>query len=292
MSTDTTETGKDVAVIDETKGTAVAVYDLDADDIGAGFENVTTADYKPSFIRVLQPLSPQVLNEMVGAKAGKLADSVTNEFYDSLNYVPSVREHVYVAWKPRNEGGGDGQGFGGVYSLNDEVVVNALKGFDKWARDEQGKLKLPRTADGEFQLIETVYYHGVMSLANGGIFPATLPFSSTGLPVAQMWLNLQGRQIITEGPYAGRQRPMYQFEYKVSSVKETKGSNTWFTPVVTWARENDEASRLATNSALFIAAKKVAKAFKDGNAKVDYAQGGNASDQASASSKKDAEIPF
>lgn len=284
-------TKNEVAVPEKPKGsTAVAAYDY-GEDAGAGFENTKPSDFKPSFLRVLQSNSPLVVDEYPGAKAGLIWDNITNEFFPEVQFVPAVREHVYVAWKPRNEGGGGGEGFGGIFQLSDPMVVKQLSTIeDKFARGEDGKIILARTPDGEYQLVETVYYHGVQVLGEaGGIIPATVPLSSTGLPLAGTWFTKTARQIIPGS--AGKPYPLFAHVFKLGSMKVEKRQNKWYVLTEAWANGSAEGSRLDPASDLYKAAKSVATAFKEGKARVDYAQAGSG-EAAGGATKKDSEIPF
>jgi hypothetical protein len=280
----------------DAKSTAVATYDFGA-DAGLGFENVKPGDFKPSFLKVLQSNSPQVVNELPGAKAGLWCDSITNEFFPTILYIPAVREHVYVAWKPRTEGGGEGQGFGGVFKLDDPMVVKQLGTIEnKFERGDDGKLILPRTPDGEFQLVETMYFHGIQILEDSGTpVPVTVPFFSTGLPVAGNYFSTMYRHRIPPGqPGAGQPYPLFSHVTRLGSQKVTKKGNTWYVPTYLWGGENPTAngSLLDPNGDYFKAARSVAVAFKEGNAKVDYAASGGSEAGAAKGGGADKEIPF
>lgn len=269
-------------------GTGVATYDYGA-DAGAGFEGSKPSDFKPSFLRVLQSNSPQVVDALPGAKAGLFIDSITNEMFDNILFVPAVREHVYVAWKPRNEGGGGGEGFGGVFQLDDPMVVKQLATVEnKFERGDDGKLILPRTPDGEFQLVETVYFHGPQLIEeSGAVIPATVPLSSTGLPVAAAWFTMMRKQII---PGVGKPFPLFAHVFRLGSNKVTKKGNTWFVPTVAWGKGAAVDSRLDPKGDVYTAAKQLATSFKEGKVKVDYAAGGQGDGPAKKSA--DEEIPF
>jgi hypothetical protein len=290
------DTKNEVATVDE-KSKAVATYDY-GDDAGAGFENVKPGDFKPSFLRILQSNSPQVADELPGAKAGIWWDTVSNEGFESILVVPAVFEHVYVAWKPRADGGGGGQGFGGVYKPESEVVVEALKRFNsehdsKFARGEDGKIIAPKTPDGEYDLMETFYFHGPQFVEeSGAIFPVTLPFSSSGLPPAQNWLSTMRKQIIPDS--GGKPYPLFAHLFKLGSVKKENAKGKFYVPSVTWAKGNAKDSRLDPKGDLYQAARSVSIAFKEGNAKVDYAQSGGSDAPAggAGSGKSKGDIPF
>lgn len=272
--------------------TAVAAYDYGT-FAGAGFEGTTAADFKPSFLRVLQGGSPE-LEVVAGARPGLIIDSVTNECFESINFVPCVREHVYVAWKPRTpEGGGGGSGFGGVYQINDPVVQEALSKVKKFERGADGKMILPEINGGEFQLVETIYFHGVQALDNGSIVPASLSFYSTGIPVAMDWFTTMGRQVVTT-PKGLIRLPLFAHVSKLGVQKKERGTNRWWLFQPSWANGTAEASRLAPDSDLFKAAVSVFEAFKSGSTNINYEQGSSSGDTASGTSdtKLDKEIPF
>jgi hypothetical protein len=261
------------AVAAQPAGGAVAAYDYGA-YAGAGFEGTTAADFKPSFLQVLGGTSP-ALETVKGAKPGLIIDSVTNDLYDSVLVVPAVHEHVFVAWKPRTPdgGGAGGSAFGGVYQTNDKVVVEALKLVVPFSRGADGKLILPEVPGGEFQLVETVYFHGVQVLGDAGLVPVSIAFYSTGLTVAKEWYTTMRRLTI---PGTVNAMPLFAHVSKLGTEKSTRGSYTWYNFAPSWANGDAISSRLAPDSELFKAGAAVYDAFKSGNSKVDYAQGGNA----------------
>lgn len=288
-------TATEIATQEQAKGsTAVATYDY-GEDAGVGFEGSKPSDFKPSFLRILQPNSPQVVDELPGAKMGLWIDSITNEVFKDILFVPAWREHVYVAWKPRNEGGGGGEGFGGVYQLTDKVVVDALAKIEnKFERGDDGKIILPRTPDGVYQLIETVYWHGAQILEESQTpIPVTIPMSSTAMPVAGAWYTTLRRQIIpgTPNPY-----PLFAHVWRLGSLKKERPGQKWWIPTTSWADESATKSRLDPKSAFYQAGRAIAIAFKEGNVKVDYAATRTDEPAGGAGGKggkgKDSEVPF
>lgn len=282
----------DVATQEEPKGsTAVATYDY-GEFAGAGFEGTTAADFKPSFLRVLQGTSPEI-EVVAGAKPGLIIDSVTNELFTEVNFVPAVREHVMVAWKPRTpEGGGGGSGFGGVYQLTDKAVVEACAKVKKFERGTDGKMILPEINGGEYQLVETIYFHGVQALADGNMVPASLSFYSTGIPVAMDWFTSMRRQMI---PGKGVPFPIFAHVTKLGVVKKERGTNRWWLFAPTWANGDAAKSRLAPDSDLFKAAVAVKTAFDAGRTNINYEGAGGTSEGdagAAGGNKSDEQIPF
>lgn len=263
------------------------------DDAGGGFENTTSADFKASFLRILQSNSPQI-ESVEGAKAGLIINTVTNALFESVMIIPAITEHLYVEWLPRKQGGGAGQGFIGVHALNDPMVQDALKKLpNKFARGEDGKVILPKSPAGN-DLVETVYFHGVQfNPENESILPAIIAFSSTGLPVSSAWLTT-ARQEIAKG--TGKSKPLFAHVYKLGSNKTTRNGNTWYNWTVAFAGGSASKSLLAVDSDAFAAARMVRDSVKAGTAKVDYAasapeshDGGGSTGGAKAGSD---EIPF
>lgn len=275
--------GTEVAV---QQGGAIAAFDYSKYE-GAGFEGSTSADFRPSFLKVLNGLSPQ-METVAGAKLGLVIDTITNDLFDKVDFIPAVREHVYGMWKPRGEGGGGGAGFGGILQLNDPIVVAALKGLTKFERGEDGKIKLPFHPDGEHQLIETVYMHGVQVVGES-IFPVSIPFTSTGLPVASTWFTIMRRQVIAG---TGKPKPFFAHIYRLGTQKKSAGGNSWYMfSAPAFANGDAAKSALAPDGDLFKAGASVYEAFKTGKAKVDYGASGGG-DAAGGDNKADAEIPF
>lgn len=273
--------GQEVAT---TGGGAVAAFDY-GEYAGAGFEGSKASDFKPSFLKILHGTSPQI-KTISGAKPGVVIDSVTNEMFETVNFIPAVREHVMVAWKPRAKGGGGGAGFGGVFKLDDPVIIKALaEGPGKFEKGDDGKIKLP-WLDSEHQLVETVYFHGVQ-VVDESIFPATIPFSSTGLPVAGAWFTLMRKQVIkgTSLP-----KPFFAHAYLLTVQEINKNNNTWYNFNPGFAAGSAKESALAPNSELFQAGAAVYEAFKAGKQNVDYAQAGAGGEDTDKTA--DTKIPF
>jgi hypothetical protein len=267
--------------------TDVAVYDYGS-DVGAGFENVTAADLKIPFLRVLQSNSPQV-ESVPGAKAGAWLNIVTNALFpDGVEFVPAHHEHYYVEYERAPDGQRlpGGEGFRGIHKATDPMVLAAIsKAGSKFARDEAtGKIIPPKSPDG-FDLIETQYMYGIQVMPDGALLPAVIAFSSTHLPVYQTWLSTAFYEMI---PGTAKSKPLFAHRYKIGSVKKTRGANSWYVPTIGFAGGNAKAALLDPKSDLYQAAKSVAKRVVEGQVDVDHAAGGDGNGGDKASS----EVPF
>ena len=139
-------------------------------DAGQGFENQTSADIAIPFISILQAMSKPVQNEVEGAKAGKLYNSVTGEIYDEILFVPATTQHTYKEWVPIDDGGG----FVGTHQLNSDLVRETLASAETM-------FQAHKLSNGH-ELIEAFDMFGVMVTEDGDVLgPAVLGFSSTAI---------------------------------------------------------------------------------------------------------------
>ena len=155
------------AIADEQNTALVAADDYSA-YAGSGFENQSSDDYSIPFITILQALSPQ-LEDNPDLRQGMIINTVTNEAVDGkkgIAFIPATTQHVYVEFKPREQGGG----FVGVHNPTSQVVINA-----KNASQSFGKYATP--AGNE--LIETFYVYGIVVGDDGSNSQAVLAFTST-----------------------------------------------------------------------------------------------------------------
>jgi hypothetical protein len=106
-------------------------------------------------LKVLQGLSPQAqeggADYIPGAKPGVLLNTGTGEVHgakDGVYFVPVTRQHVFVEWVPRKDGGG----LVAVHQPDSDVV--------RWAKEnsEFGKWQTPAKND----LKETFYVFGIL----------------------------------------------------------------------------------------------------------------------------------
>lgn len=300
-------TGTEVAKVDP-KSTEVAAYDY-GEDAGAGFENTTKSDFKTPFLRVLQPNSPQITTRSVpGAQAGQIINTVTSALFDDIVFIPSVTQHLFPAWKPRGDAAAAQGAFGGVYAPDDQLVLDAIQklGGEKarFNRDQQGKIILPKTPDGEFDLVETYYVYGVQAIEEtGAILPAVLTFSSTGIPFYQSWLTTANQERIPNS--GGKLFPLFAHAYKLSTKMGQRGTQVWYNFLPRWWKGTSEkvppsavGSRLDPKGDWYLAARSIRELYAAGKVEVDHAAAGNAGGEGgtapagASQGRSDGSVPF
>ena len=265
MTTTRKKTGKKTGTaIAETKDQLPAVYEY-GDDAGQGIADATREELSIPFLTVLQALSPQVSGEAAieDAKAGMLFNTVTGDLTDGkegIQFVPALRQHVFVEWVPRDQGGG----FVAMYQPTDDVVVQAK------SRSEQfGKYKTEAGND----LVETFYLYGILLDADGDPAEmAVLAFTSTKVKKYKAVVSKM-RYLMVPGPDGGKiNPPLYANRLVIKSIADKNAKGAFFNFDVSFAiNGNGRESLLATDHPAYGAAKELAAAVNAGDAKADHA---------------------
>ena len=241
---------------------------------GSGFENQDNSDIQVPFLRILQSLSPEVKpvekGGIEGAQVGRLFNTVTQECYDEVMFVPAVTRHVYNEWIPMTEGGG----FVGSYEVTDKFVHDALA--DSKAADLPfGTVK---TADGH-DLVETFDLYGILVAENNEPMPCIISFTSSKIKVYRKWMSAI-RMFVLPTP-TGKVKPdLFAHLVRVSTQEETNKANQEYSNFkLAPANVKLLDPLLGSDSDLFLAGRDMHQMVKDGIAKADMstADGGGAS---------------
>lgn len=198
----------------------------------AGFEGAGTSqlaeDNLIPIVTLLQDLSPQTKERnpeyVNGARPGDFlikSLGVLINGDDGFWFQPVHFSHMWNEWVPRDSGGG----LVGMYPEKPDDAKEVL--------NDKGK-KVWRSARGN-DYVETRYFAGFLKTPEGQIFPAVLPFSSTGHSVAKAWM-VQMNQVIINGRIA----PAWFKAYKFKSRIKAKNNQEWFLPEITesiWVEE-------------------------------------------------------
>lgn len=255
----------DTAITEPKTGGALAIHDY-GDDVGAGYEGTTNDDFSIPFLNVLQALSPEITGDgrekIEGAEAGNLYNTVTEELLkDGIEFVPSCREHVYVEWVPRVQGGG----YVGRHSVDSEVVKAAKAGASN-----PNEL----VSESGNQLVETFYLYGVM-VQGDLITPVVIAFTSTKIAVYKRFMTKVNQFTVNVG--GKKQRPpLFAHLVRVGSTSQKNKHGSFFNFTLSPAEGDLEPSLLAPSDARFEAAKQLREAVSSGAARaaVESTEGG------------------
>ena len=143
-----------VATKEESQLPALSL-DLMEGDAHSGLENISQDDLATPRLKVLMQLSPE-LEDLEGAKAGMIYNTVTNDLYDGSNGIrvlPCAYQRQYVEWADRGQGSGAPIN---VYDASSDILT-------KTTRDDNNK---DRLENGNY--VETCGNHYVLLVTEQG----------------------------------------------------------------------------------------------------------------------------
>jgi hypothetical protein len=199
-------------------------YDLQdiMEDAGVGSADMGAGDLGIPYLSLLQPGSPQLkpghAKYIEGARVGEWFNSATGEtFSGAIDFIPCAYERKYVQWHDRDLGEG---GYVMDHSIDSDIMTKTVK-------NAKGQPSLPD--QGHDLIIETAYQYGMMHNPNSGRWDqVVMPLKSTALKANRRMNNLIAGATI---PGTQMQAPRWLYSYSLSTVLESKGQNSWYTPV-------------------------------------------------------------
>lgn len=268
-------------------------YDWGA-DADAGYDDIGAGDLSIPMLYVIQKTSPQVDPDkgeyLDNAKPGMFINSVTNELFDGKRGIgfQFIRlDHKFVAWTPRDEGGG----LVGVFAPTDPLVLSLTKNGRAF-----GKLKTPDGHDlvETYQLFAQAFEipDGVTDAASvqakldaGEITPMrfVVPFASTQIK------KIKALNTMLVNARATIKAPAYAFLFKATTVGESNKKGSWAGLKTEWLGGNARAALLPPSSPLVAMGKEFRDLIIQGAAKVDMEGGTDPGDYNAAD---DNTIPF
>ena len=186
-----------------------------AQSSGRGMENVTQDDVAMPYLSVLQALSPQI-EEVDGAKAGMLYNSITQELYDEVNVLNLHFKRQYSIFKKRDLGGG----YEGAHPSREAALAH-LK-------------DVVQASPADYDIQET-HTHILLLLDDAGqpVQPVIMNLSGTKVRVSKQW----NADISVKHKGADR----FASVWKLSTRKQSNSKGSWYNLVVDhvgWAPED------------------------------------------------------
>lgn len=187
-------------------------------DSGAGVDSMGVDDVAVPYLYVLQTNSPQVNPDhdsyIDGAKSGMFFNNVSNEVYDGreegIIVIPCAYERKYVEWVPRDSGGG--------YVADHDIDSGIL---NETTPNDKG---IPCLANGNL-IVETAYHYVYMKNPINGVWEEIIiPMKSTFLKKSRRWNKTLMATLI---PGTSNRAPRWLYPYRLKTVKESKGDQTW-----------------------------------------------------------------
>ena len=223
---------KDIA---ENKATAMSTFDDTLLSGGTGLEETTTEDFAIPFIRVLQPMSPQLQKQhgsyVQGASAGDLYNTVTGEAYDGekgITIVPCAYNKKYIEWIPREKGGG-------LVNASHDISI-----LSNCTRDPENRRYY--TPEGN-EIVETAQFF-ILILDGETAQQAVLAFTSTQLGVARKWLTMLRMARVQNSKGDSVEAPMFAYNYKLTTTTQSNDKGSWNAYSVNQAGATDMATAM------------------------------------------------
>lgn len=261
---ETEEKAAALATVPPQRSLGLAKSDYDETDTGAGFENMGMGDFAVPFLAILQKNSPQVeegnAKFISGAKAGMIMNTVTNKLFDGkegLRFIPVHREHNFIEWIPRDEGGG----FVSVFSPDSELVRDAMKKAGR----KVGKLKVNDNND----LVETFNLFGVALPDGAAPERLLLGFSSSQIGAYKRWMT-RAQSIKLQGEHGVITPPLFSHVYRLRTEFAQNKKGTWYRWTVDFDGGDAAKARLGKDDPLFEEAKQFRALLLAGGATAAY----------------------
>ena len=233
--------------------------DLMEGDAHSGLENISQDDLATPRLKVLMQLSPE-LEDLEGAKAGMIYNTVTNDLYDGstgIRVLPCAYQRQYVEWADRGQGSGAPIN---VYDASSDILT-------KTTRDENNK---DRLENGNY--VETCGNHYVLLVTeDGDSTPALITMKATQLKKSRKW-NSMLLNLKLSGKNGLFTPPSYSHYYRLKTTKEGNDKGNWYGWEVSRETQLEDAN-------LYSIAKAFAESVNKGEVKVKYEEESSTSEQ-------------
>jgi hypothetical protein len=266
------------------------------EDFGSGLDDVGRDEAGIPFLKILQAQSPEVQGpngKIDGAVAGMILNTGTGELLENVTIVPALRQHVFVEWRPRNQGGGIVSLHQPGTELVEAAIAENARAIEAGenSRKKAGKMKYGEfySPDGN-DLVETYYVYGVILDNDSPSGVVVIPFSSTSIAVYKKKFISRARYcMVDDGTGRKRNPPLFAHRVIIGTGQESNDSGSWFNPTITFAVDNNAVqSLMVPEHAGYIAGRELKTMIEGGELKADLNKaattdgGGDAEDGDSA----------
>jgi hypothetical protein len=265
----------DTAVVEKKEaGLPANLMDDFAAFAGEGMDAISTDDMQIPFLRIIQPLSPEIKKNdpkfIKGASAGDMFNTVTGQLYDGEKgcvVIPCGYTVKYLEFGLRTSGGG----FMGELDPNDPDV-------SKTVRDGPAEL-LP---SGNELVRSAQHLVLIIDPETGVTQQAICDMKKTQLKVSKRW-NTQMKMTKYQGPKGMFSPPMWGTAWRLTVVSESNDKGSWFN----YSVENVNPTEVPQSA--FAEAKDFFQSFRAGEVRT---AAGTADEVASTQSSMSDDVPF
>lgn len=216
-----TTKAQEVAPVKENANAISADYLLEMEmDAGKGVKQMTMDDVAVPYLYVVQKGTPQADEDhdkyLEGCKPGMFINNVTEEFFDGrengIIVIPCAYERKYVEWRDRDTGQG---GYVQDHDIESDILTKC-----------RPNAKGQPTLDNGNIIMETAYHYVYMFIEKDNRWEEIIiPMKSTMLKNSRRWNKTLMSTLI---PGTAKQAPRWLYPYKLKSIKQQKGDQTWY----------------------------------------------------------------
>ena len=186
---------------------------------GQGVENLGVEDIQIPFMRILQPLSPQLIKQdakfIKGASAGDIFNTVTGQYWDAdegVTIIPCAYEIKFLEFQLRESGGG----FLGEIDPNSQDVRKAQR---------NGPHEMLPSGN---ELVRVAQFLVVAVGADGVTQQMILDMKKTQMKVAKQWNTRRAGMKIMHPEKGLFTPPMWATVWNIKTVQESNDKGSWF----------------------------------------------------------------
>lgn len=212
-------------------------------------------------ITILQDLSPQVRERKAefvpGAKPGMIYNSVNNALDAAIHFVPAKFHSVWVAWKPRPDGGL-------VNNSVDPAVLTEENGFMLDGIDRYVGQMVPAGESDpvKVEVIKTPEWVGVARGGDGWTMPVAISFPATKAKAARKINTAIDLTEVEVKPGQFIKPPPFYHTFLLGAAIENSGENEWYGWTVT------HEGYASTDPRMLAKARDIRKSLEEGTASV------------------------
>lgn len=257
-------TNKTTAVATKEQAQVPAAYAGYEEYAGQGLEDLDSSDRSVPFIKVLEKNSPEI-ETVPGAKPGMFINTATQQLYESIRFVPAVRDHMFVEWVPIDNGGGLVASYG------------ILEPISKWAKSQRGKIKLKNGND----LVETFYLYGILVPEDDSDEepqPVVISFTSTRIRAYKSITNRSDSIIIRLPNGRKIKAPWFSHVWRITSEKKVDGNQSWYVYNAQFDGPDAESVRLLPEDPIFQMGAEMVRQKSEGGLTINEAAAGEQPD--------------
>lgn len=173
-----------------------------------GFEGLTAEDFTIPFLRIAQPLSPQIDEDndayIQGCKPGMFFNTVTGRLYGTtVQVIPVMYKKLWLEWAPNR---------GGLVGRHEPKSIPVDKSnFGSWKNEKGNTINEHH-----------VFYCLVANHLDEG--PVAFSLTSTGIKHARNW----NTQIMMTKLPSGQRAPYFSSVWELTTVKNSNAQGNWW----------------------------------------------------------------